>query len=27
VLKYLAELSEPFGTKITIKDNVGYIDL
>ncbi len=27
VLKYLAELSAPFGTKITIKDNVGYIDL
>lgn len=27
VLKYLAEISEPFGTKITIKDNVGYIDL
>ena len=27
VLKYLAELSEPFGTKITIRDNVGYIDL
>ena len=27
VLKYLAEISEPFGTKITIRDNVGYIDL
>ncbi len=27
VLRYLAEISEPFGTKMTIKDNVGYIDL
>jgi poly-gamma-glutamate synthesis protein (capsule biosynthesis protein) len=27
VLQYLAKLSEPFGTKMTIKDNVGYIDL
>ena len=27
VLKHLAEISEPFGTKMTIKDNVAYIDL
>jgi len=27
VLKYLAEISAPFGTKLTIKDNIGYIDL
>ena len=27
VLNYLAELSEPFGTKIRIEGNVGYIDL
>lgn len=27
VLHYLAQLSEPFGTKIRVEDNVGYIDL
>jgi len=27
VLQYLAKLSEPFGTKLTIKDNVATIDL
>ena len=27
VLHYLAKLSEPFGTKLTIKDNIATIDL
>ena len=27
VLKYLAELSQPYGTKIRIENKIGYVDL
>ena len=26
VLRYLAELSRPYGTEIVIRDGIGYID-